>query len=90
MAIIIHLFGSSTVLAMQLAAPVLVTMLVVDLVLGFVGKTVPQLNIMTAGVAVRSMVGLFVLILGLGLTCSVIQDGLFTAMKAAYDGYVAH
>src|ERR1700679_1482324 len=43
-------FQGAMVLAMQLAAPMLVTMMVVDLVLGFVGKSVPQLNIMTAGV----------------------------------------
>src|SRR5450755_1702197 len=39
---ITSVFGGATMLAMQLAAPMLVTMLVVDMVLGFVGKTVPQ------------------------------------------------
>ena len=57
-------FTASTVLAARLAAPVLVTMLVVDLTLGFLGKTMPQLNVMAAGLSVKAMVGIAVLALG--------------------------
>jgi flagellar biosynthetic protein FliR len=39
---------------MRLAAPMLITMLVVDLVLGLIGKTVPQMNVMAAGLSLRS------------------------------------
>jgi flagellar biosynthetic protein FliR len=77
---IVSVFQGATVLAMQLAAPMLVTMLVVDMVLGFVGKTVPQLNIMTAGISVRAMAGMLVLIVGLGLTSSIIRSQLFDAI----------
>ena len=48
------LFMSSTVLAMQLAAPLLVATLVVDLVLGLIGKSMPQMNIMSVGVSLRT------------------------------------
>jgi len=75
------------VLAMQLAAPMLVTMLIVDLVLGFVGKTVPQLNIMTAGISVRALVGMLVLIVGLGLTSSIIRLNLLSQVKLAWQLY---
>ncbi len=85
--LLIGLFHGATLLAMQLAAPMLVTMLVVDVVLGFVGKTVPQLNIMTAGISLRSLVGLFVLIVGLSLTSSVIRDALITASQTVYQNY---
>jgi flagellar biosynthesis protein FliR len=87
LSMIVGLFGAATKLAMQLAAPVLVTMLIVDLVLGFVGKTVPQLNIMTAGIALRSLVGMLVIVVGLSLTSSVIRDALFDAMKTLYADY---
>ncbi|MGD0463247.1 MAG: flagellar biosynthetic protein FliR [Tepidisphaeraceae bacterium] len=73
---IISVFQGATVLAMQLAAPMLVTMLIVDMVLGFVGKTVPQLNIMTAGISVRTLAGTMVLILGLSLSSSIIRGQL--------------
>ncbi len=73
---IVSVFQGATVLAMQLAAPMLVTMLIVDMVLGFVGKTVPQLNIMTAGISLRTMAGTIVLILGLSLSSSIIRGQL--------------
>ncbi len=77
----------ATVLAMRLSAPVLVSMLVVDVVLGFVGKTVPQLNIMTAGIAMRSLVGMVVLVLGMSLASNVIRDALVDSLRNAYHAY---
>jgi flagellar biosynthesis protein FliR len=85
--IIIAMFQAAMVLAMQLAAPMLITMLVVDLVLGFVGKTVPQLNIMTAGISVRVVIGMFVLIIGLGLTSSIIRDELLSSIQVVLHTY---
>jgi len=84
---IVGVFQGAMVLAMQLAAPMLVTMLIVDLVLGFVGKTVPQLNIMTAGISVRALVGMLVLIVGLGLTSSIIRLNLLSGVKLAWQAY---
>jgi len=84
---IVAVFQGAMVLAMQLAAPMLVTMLIVDLVLGFVGKTVPQLNIMTAGISVRALVGMLVLIVGLGLTSSIIRLNLLSAAKLVWHTY---
>jgi flagellar biosynthetic protein FliR len=86
---LIGLFQGATLLAMQLAAPMLVTMLVLDVILGFVGKTVPQLNIMTAGISLRSIVGMMVLVLGLSMTSSVMRSALLGAMRATYQSYTA-
>jgi flagellar biosynthetic protein FliR len=85
--LLLGLFQASTFLAMQLAAPILVTMLVVDVVLGFLGKTVPQLNIMSAGIPMRSLVGLIVIILGVSLTSQVIREALMHSMKVVYNEY---
>lgn len=85
------LFGlmqSVTTLAIQLAAPVLVTMLIVDLALGLIGKTMPQFNIMSAGVTLRTVVGMIVLIVGIGLTGNVVRDALMEAMNTVRLAYV--
>jgi flagellar biosynthetic protein FliR len=66
--LLVGLFQSTAMLAIQLAAPMLVTMLVVDLALGVIGKTMPQLNVMSMGLTVRAIIGVLVLILGLSLT----------------------
>jgi flagellar biosynthetic protein FliR len=81
------LLTSATMLAIQLAGPMLVTMLVVDLSLGCISKTVPQLNIMTAGMAVRSLVGLIVLYVGINLTADVLQWATSGAMRTVQLQY---
>ncbi len=74
---------SATTLAVRIAAPVCVAMLVVDLALGMVGKTIPQMNLMSVGLSLRSIAGLLIVIFGLGLTAFVldgaIDDGLSLA-----------
>jgi flagellar biosynthetic protein FliR len=83
----IGLFQASTELALQLAAPVLVTLLVVDLALGFIGKTMPQLNVMSAGLTIRSLVGMIVLIVGISLTSQVIREAVIVDMNAVFQTY---
>ena len=69
----VRLLGTVTSLAVRLALPVFVTMLIVDLAVGMVGRTVPQMGLMTAGVTVRALVGLVVLVLGMALAVTVLQ-----------------
>ncbi|MBW3542680.1 MAG: flagellar biosynthetic protein FliR [Planctomycetes bacterium] len=60
------LVHQSLVLAVQVAAPVLAAMSLVALTMGFLGHTVPQINVLVIGFPVRAMVNLLVL----GLTLS--------------------
>jgi flagellar biosynthesis protein FliR len=78
---VVGLFQACTTLAMQLAAPMLVTMLVVDLALGCIGKTMPQINVMTAGLSVRSLLGLVVMLVGIALTVEVMSGSLNDSMN---------
>jgi flagellar biosynthetic protein FliR len=88
LAMFVNLFQACTILAMQLSAPMLVTMLIVDLSLGFIGKTIPQMNLMTAGMSTRGVVGLIVLFFGITLTSGVITGELWKAMDAVRAGWV--
>ena len=58
-------------LALRMAAPVLVSVLVTMLVMGLLGKTLPQLNLMSVGFGINSMVmfSVFGLSLGAGIWC---------------------
>ena len=76
------LLTAATTLAVQLASPLLITVLVVDLMLGFIGKTVPQLNVMSAGLTLRAGAGLAVLVVGVGMASQVIQDGLLRSVES--------
>lgn len=74
-------------LAIQLAAPVMVTILVVDLAMGFISKTLPQMNVLTAGLSLRGVVGMVVLIAGIGMTSEVVRESVLDSMHEASVGW---
>jgi flagellar biosynthetic protein FliR len=80
---LVGLLQAAATMALRLAAPVMVTMLVVDLVLGCLGKTIPQMNVMTAGLTVRSILGLLVLYLAMGPGGQVIGKEISRSLNEA-------
>lgn len=70
---------AATTLAMRLAAPLFVTMIVVDVAMGCISKTVPQLNVMSAGMAIRGLLGVIVMYVGVPIVASVIATELESA-----------
>ena len=85
---LVDLFHAATILAVQLAAPILVTFLIVDLVLGLIGRTIPQMNVMSAALSVRSGLGILIVLLGLTLTGSVIAGAIENSMEKVRIGWV--
>jgi flagellar biosynthesis protein FliR len=75
-------------LAVRLAAPVLVTMLVVELSLGFVSKTMPQVNVLTAGLPLRAVVGMIMLVFSVMLTSEVVRGAILDSMEAVRYAFV--
>jgi len=55
-------FGEIFGLGVQIAAPVLSATLVADIVLGLLAKASPQMPVMMLGPAIKSMLGIFILI----------------------------
>ena len=58
---LMRLSGLTFVIAIKIAAPVIVTLLLTDLALGVVSRTVPQMNIFIVGFPLKIGVGLLVL-----------------------------
>jgi flagellar biosynthetic protein FliR len=85
---LLDLLHAATILAVQLAAPVLVTFLIVDLVLGLIGRTIPQMNVMSAALSVRSGLGILIVLLGLTLTASAIANAIDGSMEKVRMGWV--
>lgn len=79
--LVLDMLQAATGMAIQLAAPILLTMLVVDVVLGFIGKTIPQMNVMASAMSVRPLLGIVVLLVGLSLSSEVIRDFLLTTLR---------
>ena len=59
------LVHQSLVLAVQISAPMMGMMAVIGLAMGFLGHTIPQLNVLAVGFPVRTLIGL--LLVGLAL-----------------------
>jgi flagellar biosynthesis protein FliR len=47
----------------------------------------PQINVMSAGMSVRGLVAMFVLIAGMGLTSRVIRQAILRSMWVAYHSW---
>jgi len=58
---IVFLLGSSFALALKVAAPVLVAMLLATVAMGMLQKTLPQCNLLTTHLPVRSLLGMVIL-----------------------------
>jgi flagellar biosynthetic protein FliR len=62
----IELIGGLTqqsfILAIRVAAPLMVMMTLIDLTLGFLGHSVPQINVQAVGYAVRASLCLLILV----------------------------
>lgn len=70
----VALLGASFVLAIKVAAPVLLALLITSAAIGMLQKTMPQFGLLSTGLSVRAMVGLFVIAVSLALL-----PGLLTA-----------
>lgn len=88
--ILLDMLTAATVLALRLAAPMFFTMLVVDLVMGCIGRAMPQFNIMTAGLSIRAMVGILVLILGITLSSEALQTSLVEQLNLVHQLWGHH
>jgi len=62
---LISLFGYLFVIAFAISAPVVLVLFLVTVAMGFVARTVPQMNILIVGFPVRIIVGLAVMIVTL-------------------------
>lgn len=80
-----QLFTTATTLAMRLAAPMFFTMLVVDLAMGCIGKAMPQFNIMSSGLPIRSLLGIGVLVGGLAMSSDAIESALKADLQIVTD-----
>jgi flagellar biosynthetic protein FliR len=83
-ALVNGLLLSSLELALRIAAPLLALVFLESLAMGFIAKTVPQLNILSLGFPIRILIGLGVLAAGLVVINDVMMDGIDHAMRLMF------
>ncbi|MBF7096308.1 flagellar biosynthetic protein FliR [Alkalibacter mobilis] len=60
---VLYMFSHAFKIGFSLAAPMLIVLLVTDIVMGLISRTVPQINVFMLGMPLKSLVGLIVFLL---------------------------
>jgi flagellar biosynthesis protein FliR len=81
----VQVVAQSFVLGIRAAAPVAVAVLLATLVMGLIGRTLPQLNILAVGFGVNSMLAFGVLAVALGASVMVFQDQVEPTITMVLD-----
>jgi flagellar biosynthetic protein FliR len=81
-------FAGMSLLALQISAPLLAVLIIVDLALGFVAKAAPQINVFLLGFPLKILAGLFILFIILPLLAtpltkvfSLMEKNMFYLLK---------
>jgi flagellar biosynthesis protein FliR len=85
-AAMVDLVTQSFALGIRAAAPLVTALLLANLVLGLIGRTLPQLNILVIGFGMNTMLASGALILTLGTTVWVFGDQIGSAIETVVRG----
>lgn len=80
---VLQLVTQALTFAVALAAPIAVSIVLVEIALGLVAKSSPQVPVFFAGMPLRAATGLAALLLILSITVSSLPDGFASAIGAA-------
>jgi flagellar biosynthetic protein FliR len=83
--LIAGLLLSAFELALRVAAPVLALIFLESIAMGFIAKTVPQMNILSMGFPLRILAGVGTLALGLIVIDEVIMDGIDVTLTHIFE-----
>ncbi len=79
--LIIGLLGSMFELGLRVAAPLLCLFFLQTVAMGFIARTVPQMNILSIGFALRIMAGALIVIGALGVIGHVFEQELIISLR---------
>ena len=88
--LVVGVMTASTELALRVAAPLLAIIFLQTLAMGFLAKTVPQLNILSLGFPMRVLLGLLIVILGLVVMDEVVMELLDRTVEAIFAWIEGH
>jgi len=83
-----ELAGAGVGLGLRVAAPTLAVMSLMSLTVGFLGRTVPQINVLSVGFPSRAAAGLLILALTLSPAADVLTDLLAASLTALHESLV--
>lgn len=79
--LLLHYFSKTFLIAFQMSIPVVGSLFLVDVALGIVARTVPQMNIFVIGFPIKILVSLIMIIVMMGTTIYLVKDLLETILE---------
>jgi flagellar biosynthetic protein FliR len=79
--IVTHLLGMVFVVGAQMAAPIVIVLLIVEVALGLLSRTAPMLNVLAQGFPIRLLVGLLALAAMVRIVPGVLIDAVPRAIE---------
>ncbi len=80
--LLVEMMAAALVLGIRLAGPVLVALLLMEIALAFLSRTMPQFNILSVGFSLRLLVGLAVAAVAVMASGDVIADAITEAVAS--------
>ncbi len=71
---ILGIFGTVLSTGVRIAAPVVATVLILDVALGTISKMVPQMNIFVIGMPLKIIIGLIIIVITMPMFITIIQS----------------
>ena len=84
---VVGVLSASFELALRVAAPLLCLIFLQTIAMGFVTKTVPQLNILSLGFPIRILAGLLIVCLGLTIMDDLVMDALDETVNLIFEHF---
>lgn len=84
---VLGIFGTVLSTGVRIAAPIVATVLIVDIALGTISRMVPQMNIFVIGMPLKIIVGLIVITITIPLFISIMQT-VFELMDSGVLNYI--
>ncbi len=82
---IINVFTQCFIIGLKIAVPMILSLIIAELTIGFISKSVPQLNVMIIGMPLKLLIGVIFLIVALPFIITKIHN-LFNEIPSILDG----
>ncbi len=82
---IINVFTQCFIIGLKIAVPMILSLIIAELTIGFISKSVPQLNVMIIGMPLKLLIGVVFLIVALPFIITKIHN-LFNEIPSILDG----
>jgi len=81
LSIMLSILSAAFMLGIRVAGPAVAAIFLATIALGFISRTMPQLNILAAGFPIRILLALILLITSLGTVCGLFQDSIVNVLS---------